>query len=475
MRKELNSQGGNNRTTQFLRNIGIYAIGSVGSRVITFLLVPIYSFFIAPEDFGYYDLCLSTVLFVLPLISMDLREGAFRFLLDTDNEDERRRIVTMSMATLLLNSLICVALGVLAQLLLDIKYLWYTIAFAISFSIYDVAAQMLRALGYSKLFAATGILCSFCIFLVSVPLVAFAKMGVEGIFIGNILARIAALAVMEWRVKLFSCYLRVRADLKEIWQKVMRFSLPLVVVNLIINGITLNNRYMISQYLGFGDNGQYAVAVKFAAILDALVLIFNQSWQETAIKQYADADRDEFYSKILNTYIWVLVAAVIGISYGARLMYGYIVGAEYQESVWLVYPLVMSTMFLSLAIFYDMGYQCSKQTGRQLPCLLIALALSVLSNYLFIRWWGLPGAICSNCATFLFMLVYKMIDTRKYMKLRISHQSLLVFALLFISMAAYYVLRDNLFALVYLLFAMIVMVVCCPVGLRQSVLKKFIR
>lgn len=468
----MNSKRGNNRSTQFLRNIGIYAIGSVGSRVITFLLVPIYSFFVAPEDFGYYDLCLTTVLFMLPLISMDLREGAFRFLIDTDDDDERRKIVTMSMATLLINTLLCVTVGFLAQMLFDVRYLWYTVAFAISFSVYDVAAQMLRALGHSKVFAATGILCSFCIFLVSVPLVAFAGMGVEGIFIGNILARMVALAVMEWRVKLFSCYLHLHTDIKAVWRKVMRFSLPLVIVNLIINGITLINRCMISQFMGLGDNGQYAVAVKFAVILDSLVLIFNQSWQETAIRQYSDADRDEFYSKILNTYIWVLVVAVVGISYGARLVYGYIVGAEYQESVWLVYPLVMATMFLSLSFFYDMGYQCSKHTGRQLPCLIIGLALSIVSNYLFIQWWGLAGAIGSNCVTYLFILIYKMIDTRKYMRLHISRQSVMLFALLLVSMVAYYLLRDNAYACVYLTLAMVVMMACCPVDLRQSVLKK---
>ena len=105
------------------------------------------------------------------------------------------------------------------------------------------------------------------------------------------------------------------------------------------------------------------MAAKLACILEALTLIVNQTWQETAIRQYADADRDSFYSKIFNTYLWFLVIVVVGVSYVVRFSYGYIVGSEYQESVWLVYPLVLSSMLLSLLVFYVVAYQCSKQTS----------------------------------------------------------------------------------------------------------------
>ena len=70
-----------------LRNLGIYAVGSIGSRLMTFLLVPIYSFFIAPSEFGYYDICFAAIMLMLPLITMQLREGSLRFLLDATTAD----------------------------------------------------------------------------------------------------------------------------------------------------------------------------------------------------------------------------------------------------------------------------------------------------------------------------------------------------------------------------------------------------
>lgn len=458
-----------------LRNLGIYAVGSIGSRLMTFLLVPIYSFFISPSEFGYYDICFAAIMLMLPIISLQLREGAFRFLLDTTTDEERTQVVTFSMVVLFRNIFVCLLLGVAVHLLFDMRYMWYTLVFACVFALFEVVQQMLRGLGHNKLFAGCGILSSFLIFAISVPLVVWADMGVEGVFVGNIIARFIAMLFAEWRVGVFSKFMRRNVDYKAVGREILRFSYPLVVVNLIVIFIASGNRFFIEHYLGLHDNGLYAVAVKFSAILDALVLIFNQTWQETAIRQYGDADRDSFYSKILNAFLWVLVVLVVGISYLVRLSYGYIVGVEYQESMWLVYPLVLSSMFLALLVFYDMGYQCSKNTSRQLPCLIIALKISLITNYFFVIWWGLYGILASINVTYLFMLVYKMIDTRRYMRLRIDSRSMVMLGLLALSCVMYYVIECNVYAGIYFALAVMAMVLCCPASVTQMLADKLRR
>ena len=95
-----------------LRNLGIYAVGSIGSRLMTFLLVPIYSFFISPSEFGYYDICFVVAMFAVPIISMQLRDGAFRYLLDATTDEERTKVVTFSIVSLLRNIFVCLLLGV---------------------------------------------------------------------------------------------------------------------------------------------------------------------------------------------------------------------------------------------------------------------------------------------------------------------------------------------------------------------------
>lgn len=49
------------RGKQFLKSVGIYAVGNIGSKLITFLMIPLYTFFVETSEFGYYDLCLSLI------------------------------------------------------------------------------------------------------------------------------------------------------------------------------------------------------------------------------------------------------------------------------------------------------------------------------------------------------------------------------------------------------------------------------
>ena len=464
-----------NRAMQMLRNLGIYAVGSIGSRLMTFLLVPIYSFFIAPSEFGYYDICFVVAMFAVPIISMQLRDGAFRYLLDATTDEERTRVVTFTMVAMLRNICACLVLGVAAHLLFDIRCMWYTLVFACVFALFEVVQQMLRGLGHNKLFAGCGILSSFLIFAISVPLVVWTDMGIEGVFVGNIAARIIAMLFAEWRVGVFSKFMRSNVDYKAVGREVIRFSSPLLVVNMILIIISSGNRFFIEHYLGLHDNGLYAVAVKFASILEAIAFIFIQAWQETAIRQYGDADHDAFYSKILNAYLWVLVAFVVSISYVTRLLNNYFIGVEYQDSICLILPQCLASAILNLVFYYDMGYQCSKNTSRQLPCLITALLVSLTSNYYFTIWWGLYGILASINVTYLFMLVYKMIDTRRYMKLRIEPRSVAMLGLLLLSGAMYYVIHNNILVAVYFALVLMAMAVCCPASVKQMLADKLRR
>ena len=75
-----------NRGRKFINDIFIYAIGNLGSKLITFLLVPLYTYFISPEDFGYYDIALNISFLGIGLLSFQLKDGVFRFLLDNEEE-----------------------------------------------------------------------------------------------------------------------------------------------------------------------------------------------------------------------------------------------------------------------------------------------------------------------------------------------------------------------------------------------------
>ena len=88
------------RGKQFLKSVGIYAVGNIGSKLITFLMIPLYTFFVETSEFGYYDLCLTAVMLLTSFASLQLRDGAFRFLIDSKTDEGKTEVVSATLRLL---------------------------------------------------------------------------------------------------------------------------------------------------------------------------------------------------------------------------------------------------------------------------------------------------------------------------------------------------------------------------------------
>ncbi|MDD6131490.1 MAG: polysaccharide biosynthesis C-terminal domain-containing protein, partial [Bacteroidales bacterium] len=293
-----------------------------------------------------------------------------------------------------------------------------------------------------------------------------------GIFIGNIAARLIVIALIELRLHLFSRYFVPQLHDRALGREILGFSVPLVVVTLLLWGLSSSNRFFIQHFVGYSENGLFSVAQKFAAILETLALIFYQAWQETAIKQYDDSDRNAFYSRILNIYIWFLTLLVVVVSYGVNLLYGWIVSAEYQESRFYLYPLLSSSMLVSLCFFYDVGYQCVKKTVRELPGLVIALAISLAGNFFFVQWWGVYGILATLNLSYLVLIAIRIADTKKYIRLTLTWRSFLSMAVLVAAGVFYYILPGKLENFAFGVLMSVVLLACVPPEIIKMVLSK---
>ena len=141
------------RGSKFLKDIGVYAIGNIGSKIITFLMVPLYTYFVHDKsDFGYYDVCLQVCLLLIPFVTLQLRDGAFRFLLDCDDTTQRKRIVTFVSRTLATTLTLSALVTILMALFTDIQYLGYVLGLLVAMSLQEVIPR------FSVVWAITGLL-----------------------------------------------------------------------------------------------------------------------------------------------------------------------------------------------------------------------------------------------------------------------------------------------------------------------------
>ena len=461
------------RSSKFVKDIGIYAIGNIGSKIITFLMVPMYTHYVDKSDFGYYDLCFTWCLLLMPFVTLQLRDGAFRFLLDCDNDTRRKRIVTFVSRTLISTTILsCLITGALA-LFTNIQYLGYALGMLLAMSFQEVYSQVFRGLRNNRAFVTVGILSALGIGLFSIFFVVGLGWGIKGIFLANILARVLALIIVEARVRLITRNTRWSISSREVAHDILRYTLPLLPGSLCWWLTGSSDRLFITHFLGLDVNGVYAVATRFTGIIYTLAVIYYQAWQETAILQYNSPDRDRFFSRMFSSYITLLGLILVGYVFLLKVNYGWMVAEQYHESLNFIYPLGLSAVIFAAAAFFDMGYQCAKDTKRTLPAIVLSAAINVVLNFLLIKPLGVYGVIVTQLVTYLVLFIYRWHDMRRYFVLKIGKLTAVPVAVMLVSALPFYHTQGISLNMLYMILALACIIASCDKDVRELILSKF--
>ena len=77
-----------NKYRTLLLNIGLFGINTVATKLITFLLVPLYTYYLSTKEFGITDMSLTVISLVLPIASMSISDAVLRFVIDDSNDQK---------------------------------------------------------------------------------------------------------------------------------------------------------------------------------------------------------------------------------------------------------------------------------------------------------------------------------------------------------------------------------------------------
>lgn len=403
-----------NRGKEFLSTFSIYAIGTIGAKLIAFALMPLYTFFLAKEEMGYFDLAITIIMLMVPFITFDLRDGAFRFLIDKTCPYSPKDIISYIIRTLSRNSVIVIILSIIGYFYLShLPYYPVVVATLIAYACYEVMIQVVRGMGHTKFFVAIGIINTLLILILSVLFLVVLKWGVLAIFLANLISRVISLIIIECKLHFIPLYFKNRKEYnKATGKELLRYTLPLLPNVLAWWAIESSSKVFIEEFMGLEYNGIFAVAIKFSNIMQLVSSIFYQAWQETAIKEMESQDHNQFFSRIFNNYFMFLSIMVVLATLALRILYPYIVADTFQESYIYIFPLFIAVQFHAIGSFLDLAYQCSRKTYRGLPSIISTAILALILYYFTVTRWGLMGISVSLIISYAYLMTYRLFDTR---------------------------------------------------------------
>ena len=98
-----------------LKNIGLFTVGSFGSKILSFLLVPLYTYVLSTKEYGTADLLVTTVSLLIPVLTLSISDAVLRF--SMDNAYVQSDIISSAMNVLLKSSIILAIILLIADII----------------------------------------------------------------------------------------------------------------------------------------------------------------------------------------------------------------------------------------------------------------------------------------------------------------------------------------------------------------------
>lgn len=417
---------GMNKYKTLAANTFLISVGTFGSKLLVFLMVRFYTGYLTPADYGTADLLTHTANLLIPLCSLGITDGVFRFAID--QTEQKDSVFTIGFLTV---SIGCGLLWLVKPWIEQIPAVggaaWLIEAFVTAACFHSLCAQFIRAKGNTTLFAIQGLLNTALVIGLNILFLACFHLGVTGYVLSVVVADLLTTIMLAARERLWR-QLKMPAS-GTLFRAMLRYSIPLIPTSVFWWITSASDRYMVTAFLGSSAAGLYSMAYKIPTILTLVSMVFMEAWQLSAVTEAAGNREDHirFYTKVWSAFQAVLFLCGSSIIALTQVEVKLLAADSYFEA-WRYIPLLaMATVFSSFCSFTGSVYTVTKKSSLSLFTSMTGAGINIVGNLLLIpSRFGVHGAAIATFFSYLIVFIIRTISVRKLIPFQLRAAPLLI-------------------------------------------------
>lgn len=374
--------------TKFIKNTAIFGISNFASKILVFLLLPLYTRTMSSDALGRSDLIISLISFLLPLFTLCVYEGVLRF--GMDRRLDIQQVFTYGLYVIALGFVILLFCAQLFKNVLGNNLILFYLIYIFT-CLNQYFNQFARALDKIKLIGIVGVIGTVILVGANIIFLYYKKLGLEGYLISYLLMNLIVSFVLFINGKLYKFITFKRIDLN-IQKEIFHYNGPLVPSKINWWMISISNRYILGYLYGTNLVGLYTAANKLPSVITTVYGIVQQALLLSVIEE-EEKKTGTIYKQINKLMGFVLAIAAVAISLGSTWGAGFLFGDNFYAAWKLVPLLVLSAYFGSLHGNITTIYMARKNTKVLFCNSLIGMISSLVFNFIFIKFMGLNGAV----------------------------------------------------------------------------------
>ena len=399
------------KSGELLKNTAIISIGKMGTQVVNFLLLPLYTAKLTTEAYGNFDYVTTVASFLVPLMTMLVEESMFRFLIDSQTDEEKETIISHTF-------LFCFVSGFITSLIVGVASWIFNYSIGYAILIYCISSLFIalsnalaRGTGNIGLYSLSNFFVSITIILLNLILILGFHQGFSALMVSACVSNVVAALFVLTKLKFWS-YIDMKNYKCSTTKRMLAYSIPLVPNTISWSVINASDRLVIVNFLGASANGLYSIAYKFPNLISTFYNFFNIAWRETSAKIVRDNDINEF-KKIYRMVKAAILAVTLLLISAIRYIYPVFINMQYQESIVYVPILAVSIYYTSMASFYGGVFSAYKETKILGTTSTYAAIINLVVDLVLFKFIGVYAAAISTLVSSLFLYLYRKYKMKK--------------------------------------------------------------
>ena len=393
--------------SKIVRNALIYSIGNILPQAAAIILLPLYTHYLAPAEYGIVT-SMSVISAILAiLLTMSVERSIYRLCYDYKEEDAKKRFLGNVFVSMLLSSTAVLVMVFLFNKLIgnifpSIKFYPYYV-YAIFTCYFMMFSQVPKICYQLKGKATNYFVLSMAQFVTSTILILYYVCVVRSGAVGMLKAQLYSyLLFMPIYLLITFRAIRFSFDMK-IFRDILAFSLPIAPTLIFAWILNLSDRIFLERFIGLQAVGIYSAGYKMAMgvtiLFGGVQLAYNPYFFKLANNGQVDS-KDKLIRINNDLAIFFLFIAFL-ISLFSREIVVYLMNARYLQAYSITRIVVFSYYLSALLSFVNMSIYQQKNTKRILFIIMFVAILNIMLNLSLIPFWGIYGAAFATLISFM--------------------------------------------------------------------------
>lgn len=426
----------------FIKKTLMYFVGTLSSKMLSVLLVPIYAYFVLPAELGTYDYITSIANIAMPIFFAAIWESILRYCIKkNDGVSPEVYIANALWFFSIITVLTIITTIILCLFLVNTVAIISSAVFMIITGAVYIWQFSARALGENQRYVTAGILSSVVLIVFDLIFILFSDLNYTGLLISYFVSQIFIIVAIECKAHLLLMYSK-RYVSKDILKKMLKFSLPLVVNSVSLWFYSGGNKVIIQNYIGATENGLYSFASRFSLLISLLstvisMAVIEESYSFTTIEAYKSR-MSKLIALISKVYFSMITLALpaIYILYSVAFR-----NNAYYSSEDYIFLLLLTALFMALSNNFGSSFQVTDNTKYIAATTIAGAVVSLGVSLLLVKSMGIFGVLIGGALGPFVMMLARAIFAKKVTGL--SHNwlnSILIFG---VDVGVYFILKSN--------------------------------